>query len=108
MENIDNLMNLAIEDKVFPGGVLLVSKKNSIIFKKAYGYANIFSKQIMTDDTFFDLASLTKPLATTLAVMRLIQQSKLDLEQKIGSILPEFKNTTKENIKIKKSEPCEL
>ena len=55
----------------------------------------------MTDDTFFDLASLTKPLATTLAVIRLIQQSKLELEQKIGSILPEFKKTNKENIKIK-------
>ena len=51
----------------FPGGVLLVAKENVILFHKAYGYANLYTKQPMTRDTIFDLASLTKPLATTLA-----------------------------------------
>jgi len=98
---INDLMRKGVKDKVFPGGVLLVSKNDSIIFFEAYGYANIFSKRLMTKNTIFDLASLTKPLATTLAVMKLIQQGKLDLEQNLGTVLPEFRNTNKKQISIK-------
>jgi len=90
-----------VKDKVFPGGVLLVSKNDSIVFFEAYGYANIFSKRIITKNTVFDLASLTKPLATTLAVMKLIQQGKLDLDQNLGTVLPEFRNTDKKQISIR-------
>ncbi len=98
---INDLMRKGVKDKVFPGGVLLVSKNDSIVFFEAYGYANIFSKRIMTKNTVFDLASLTKPLATTLAVMKLIQQGKLDLEQNLGTVLPEFRNTNKKQIAIR-------
>jgi CubicO group peptidase (beta-lactamase class C family) len=101
MKEVNSLMRHAISERVFPGGVLLVSKEDSIIFFEPYGYADIFSKTIMTRDTVFDLASLTKPLATTLAVIKLIQQDKLDLEQTIGSILPQFKKTDKKQIRIK-------
>lgn len=101
MEQVDKLMRQAVAESVFPGGVLLVSWQDSVIFFKAYGYANIFSRLTMTRDTVFDLASLTKPLATTLAVMNLIQLSKLDLEQNLGSILPRFKKTEKEDITIR-------
>ncbi len=101
MKKIDDLMRNAVCRNVFPGGVLLVSKKESILFFEAYGYANIFSRKIMTRDTIFDLASLTKPLATTLAVISLIQQKKLKLDQYLGTVLPLFKKSDKGNIKIK-------
>jgi CubicO group peptidase (beta-lactamase class C family) len=101
MSQINDLMRKGVKDKVFPGGVLLVSKNDSIVFFEAYGYANIFSKRIMTKNTIFDLASLTKPLATTLAVMKLIQQGKLDLEQNLGTVLPEFRDTDKKQIGIR-------
>lgn len=101
MKQVDTLMRHAISDKVFPGAVLLVARDDSIVFFEAYGYANILSRCKMTIDTIFDLASLTKPLATTLAVMRLIQQRKLGLEQSLESILPYFKKTDKGQIKIK-------
>lgn len=101
MKQVDTLMRHAISDKVFPGAVLLVARDDSIVFFEAYGYANILSRCKMTIDTIFDLASLTKPLATTLAVMRLIQQRKLGLEQRLESILPCFKKTDKGQIKIK-------
>ncbi|MCP4351262.1 MAG: serine hydrolase [Desulfobacterales bacterium] len=101
MEQVDKLMKQALHDSVFPGGALLVSKQGSVVFFEAYGYANIFSKCKMTKDTIFDLASLTKPLATTLAIIMLIQQGKLDIEQSIGHVLPVFKKTEKEQIKIK-------
>ncbi|MBW1944919.1 MAG: serine hydrolase, partial [Deltaproteobacteria bacterium] len=101
MQQVDTLMHKGISDKVFPGAVLLISREDSILFIKAYGYANVFTKRPMAEDTIFDLASLTKPLATTLAIMNLVEGSKLDLEQSLGSVLPKFKKTEKEQIKIK-------
>lgn len=101
LEQVDSLMRHAISEKVFPGAVFLVARNDLIVFFEAYGYANIFSRRKMTIDTIFDLASLTKPLATAIAVMRLIQQGKLGLEQTLESILPCFKKTDKGQIKIK-------
>jgi CubicO group peptidase (beta-lactamase class C family) len=101
MKTADQLMQQALTDNVFPGGVLLVARDDRIVFCEAYGYADIFTKRAMTKDTIFDLASLTKPLATTLAVIMLIQENKLGLEQKLGSILSSFKSTEKDTIKIK-------
>ena len=72
MEAIDKLMRQAIAEEVFPGGVLLVSKKGEILFHEAYGVTNLSRRVPVTPETIFDLASLTKPLATTLAVMRLV------------------------------------
>jgi len=101
MRQVDSLMHQGLSDKVFPGAVLLISRGDSILFIKAYGYANIFTKYPMAEDTIFDLASLTKPLATSLAIMNLVQENKLDLEQSLGSVLLKFKKTEKEQIKIK-------
>jgi CubicO group peptidase (beta-lactamase class C family) len=101
MKHVDTLMRQALSESVFPGGVLLVSRQGSILFYSAYGDANIFTGAPMTRETIFDLASLTKPLATTLAVMKLVQQDKIDLEQELGHVLPEFKNSAKSAIRIK-------
>ena len=100
MKHVNRLMKDAVANHVFPGGVLLVSKDRNIVFFEAYGDANLFSGRKMTKKTVFDLASLTKPLATTLAVMKLIQQSRLTLNDQLGSILHLFKNTDKEKIRI--------
>ncbi len=91
----------ALAENVFPGGVLLVFREGTILFFEAYGYANIFSKRAVTRDTIFDLASVTKPLATTLAVMKLAEQGKLETEQNLGDVLPQFRGTEKAQIKIK-------
>jgi CubicO group peptidase (beta-lactamase class C family) len=90
MKRVDRLMQQAIADRIFPGGVLLVSRDNRIEFFEAYGYADLFSGAPVTRDTIYDLASLTKPLATTLAVMQLIQESRLSLDQPAVSVLPRF------------------
>ncbi len=90
MKRVDCLMHQAIEDRIFPGGVLLVSRDNRIELFEAYGCADLFSGARVTKDTIYDLASLTKPLATTLAVMQLIQESRLGLDQPVVSILPSF------------------
>ncbi|MFQ5444866.1 MAG: serine hydrolase domain-containing protein, partial [Nitrospinales bacterium] len=101
MKSVDTLMTEALLRHVFPGGVLLIAKEGAIRFFKSYGYANLFSKEKMSKETFFDLASLTKPLATTLAVIKLIQQSVISLDLKLTSVLPRFENTEKREITIR-------
>ena len=101
MEAVDILMRQAIADKVFPGGVLLVAKKEEIVFFKAYGFARLSPQTLMTRQTIFDLASLTKPLSTTLAAMRLIQHGLIELEDPLDRILPDFERTAKAGIKLK-------
>ena len=101
MNQVDTLMQQAVSEGVFPGAVLLVSKEGSIVCHNAYGFANLFSRRSMTTQTIFDLASLTKPLATALAVMILIKQCDIGTEQEIGYILTEFKKYKKSTIKIR-------
>ena len=77
MDQVDQLMRQAVARAVFPGAVLLVAFRSEVVFRAAYGQANLFTGEKMTERTIFDLASLTKPLATTLAVMNLVQSGRL-------------------------------
>jgi CubicO group peptidase (beta-lactamase class C family) len=79
---IEDLMLSGVEDGVFPGAVLLIGLEENILLHQAYGYASLVpEKQILRTDSIFDLASLTKPLATTLGIMALIQRGSLSLDQ---------------------------
>lgn len=97
---ISKTMNEAIDQGIFPGAVLLCGLNNQIIFQKAYGMADQFEKKQMTNQSIFDLASLTKPLATTLVISDLIEKNQLALSQPLSSIIDEFKETDKQNITI--------
>lgn len=98
---VDGLMNRAMSEEVFPGAVLLVGGAERVFFKRAFGVANRFTGEPVTLGTVFDLASLTKPLATTLAVMYLIQTGALALETPLGEVLPSFHKTEKHTIQIR-------
>lgn len=100
-ESVHRLMRQAFTDRVFPGGVLLASRAGRVLFHDAYGQANIYTGQEMFVDTVFDLASLTKPLATALAVMKLVQENRLDLDLELGAILPAFQNGPKAAIQLR-------
>lgn len=95
MDKVNELMRRGIADKIFPGAVLLVSKNQDIVFFEAYGTANLFTQRPITRETFFDLASLTKPLTTTLAVMSLVQEGRLTLDQRLAALLPGYSGTDK-------------
>ncbi len=101
MQRVDTRMQQAVTNKVFPGAVLLVSKKDGVELYEAYGVAELGTRRAVTLQTVFDLASLTKPLATTLAVMMLVRQNRLGLEQHLADVLPAFGTTDKAAIKIK-------
>ncbi|KPJ76411.1 MAG: hypothetical protein AMJ54_11830 [Deltaproteobacteria bacterium SG8_13] len=98
---VDSLMHRAIEKGVFPGGVLLAARNGAIEFCEAYGWRNLFTRQAVTTDTIFDLASLTKPLATTPALMLLVQQSKLALDDPIGMHCRWLEGSNKEEISVR-------
>ena len=100
MKTIDNLMRKALSENVFPGAVLLVSQNETLMFFEAYGHANRLTHRVMTRDTVFDLASLTKPLATTLGIFRLIEEKRLTLSCTLSGILPPFRESEKATITI--------
>ena len=81
---VDRLMQAGADEGVFPGAVLWISQQGRLVWHKAYGWADLFARTPASVETVFDLASLTKPLATTLAVMRLVQQGAMDLDQPLS------------------------
>lgn len=86
---IDSLFRQAIDEGVFPGAVLFVSSPDEVIFESAYGNSSVKpSRTGMTSDTIFDLASLTKPLATTVALMLLMRDGKIASHQTLAALLP--------------------
>lgn len=99
-DRIRQEVEAAISKGVFPGAVLLCALDHHIIFHEAFGMADLFENRKMQKHSIFDLASLTKPLATTLAVSKLIEKGKLFPDQKIGTILAEFQNSDKSHITI--------
>ena len=88
---LDDSINLAIEQGRLPGAVLVVGHDGQIVYRKAYGKrALVPGPEAMTADTMFDVASLTKVLATTPSLMRLFEQGKFRLNDKITEYIPEF------------------
>ena len=87
MTSIDDFMASGVSQGVFPGGVLWVARKHRTVFHRAYGRVSLLGSAPVTRDTCFDLASLTKPLATTLAVAALVQSGALFPGQTLGELV---------------------
>lgn len=99
---IDSIVNSAIAAKAMPGCQLLVMHRGRVVLDRCYGslsYAD--SAAPVTKETLYDLASLTKVTATTLAVMKLVDQNKVGLNDKLSRHLPYLKGTDKERITVK-------
>ncbi len=88
MKSLTELLKKGAAEGVYPGAVLLVARNGKIVFFKETGYAGLNPEgQSTRKDTIFDLASLTKPLATTLAIMRLVDKGKIGLDQPLSEII---------------------
>ena len=99
--SVDRLMQQGVTQRIFPGAVLLIAGGGEVLWHRAYGMADLFRARPMEVKTVFDLASLTKPLATALAVMLLIQQGRLTLDRPCGEYLPPFHSAGKERITLR-------
>jgi len=88
---LDSVVDQAVRDAMIPGAVLVVGHDGRIIHRKAYGNrALVPVREPMTVDTIFDVASLTKVVATTPALMKLFEQGKLRLNDPVTAYLPDF------------------
>jgi len=88
---LNQLLDEAVQDKAWPGGVLLASKDGEIFFKKAFGYHTYKKTRETRTSDIFDLASITKVIATTSAIMKLYEEGKIQLDDPVVKYLPEFK-----------------
>ncbi|NIT56536.1 MAG: serine hydrolase, partial [Aliifodinibius sp.] len=100
LRKIDHIMNEAIFDSTFPGGVVTVVKDGNIAYQEGFGYETYEKLNPVKEDAVYDLASLTKVTATTAAVMKLVEEGKLSLDDKIGKFIPAFSEGQKKNITI--------
>jgi len=99
---VDALIEEAIVNKQIPGAVVLIGHKGAVAYQKAYGYrAKEPTSERMTLDTVFDVASLTKVVATAPSVMKLLEQGKFRLNDPIARFIPEFGKNGKQDITIR-------
>lgn len=101
LQRIDELVAAGLTDKKMPGCVVCVGRHGKIAFLKAFGQKQLQPTELpMTTDTLFDMASITKPMATATSIMLLIERGQLRLTDKVAAILPEFAPNGKEPITI--------
>lgn len=92
----------AIQAGRIPGAVILIGSQGKIVYSRAFGLRALKPKKLpMTTDTIFDVASLTKVIATSIAVAQLVEMGKLDLEDPVAKYWPEFKANGKEGITVR-------
>ncbi|ALJ01561.1 beta-N-acetylglucosaminidase [Rufibacter tibetensis] len=99
--SVDAIVAEAIREQATPGAVVLVAKGGKVIFQKAYGSHTYDNTQATQISDIFDVASITKVSATTMAVMNLYDQQKISLDSSFAFYVPSAKNTNKAGIKIR-------
>ncbi|MFB3812544.1 MAG: exo-beta-N-acetylmuramidase NamZ domain-containing protein [Terriglobales bacterium] len=95
-------MNKAVETATPPGAVVIVGHNGKIVYRKAFGWRSLEpQREKMTLDTIFDMASCTKPVATAMSVMRLVQLGQIRLNDPVAKYIPEFAVSGKQDITIR-------
>lgn len=101
LARIDEAVAESIKRKEMPGAVVLVGRKGRIVYRKAFGNRSVEpTTEPMTVDTIFDLASLTKVVATATSVMMLVEQGKVRLGDAVSRYIPEFAQAGKERVTV--------
>lgn len=99
---IDDVVAADIAERKLPGAVVVVGQGDAVHFRKAYGHrALVPAQEPMTLDTVFDLASLTKVVATTTAVMMLVEDGRIRLSDPVAQFIPEFGRYGKDRVTVR-------
>jgi CubicO group peptidase (beta-lactamase class C family) len=103
VERIDSAIAYGIEAGSYPGAVVVVGRSNTVLLAKGYGHFSWSPESRVpdVDSTVWDLASLTKVVATTPAIMRLVDQGSLDLDDPVQTYLPGFRGEGKEVVTVR-------
>ncbi|MGH9970201.1 MAG: exo-beta-N-acetylmuramidase NamZ domain-containing protein [Pyrinomonadaceae bacterium] len=101
LAQMDGVIADSIAKKQLPGAVVLVARRGGIVWRKAYGSRALEpARELMTPDTIFDLASLTKVVATATSIMILVERGKVRLSDPVSHYIPELKDGGRERITI--------
>lgn len=102
LEPIAEVVEKAIQEGQIPGAVVLVGNQEQVLYRRAFGYRSLVpERQVMTEDTIFDVASLTKVVATTTAVMQQVEKGRLRLEDPVAKHWSAFKANGKRYITVR-------
>jgi beta-N-acetylhexosaminidase len=101
LEAVDKVIEQGIKDRAFPGATLAIVKDGVLVYDKAYGSFDydLYSKRVDVN-TMFDLASVTKVISTTSAIMRLVGEGKIKLDDPVVKYFPKFGQHAKEHITL--------
>jgi len=100
LQKIDSIANYAISEQMTPGIQLLVARNGKVIYEKSFGYHTYKKASEVTFKTLYDVASLTKILATLPLLMELVDSGVIGLDSSLGDLLPSYINTNKEAITV--------
>lgn len=101
LSKIDSLAKKGMREKMFPGAQILVARKGKVIYQKNFGFHEYDNGLPVEDSTIYDLASLTKILASLPLVMELVDKNELSLNTKLSEMLPQYKHSNKANVTVK-------
>jgi uncharacterized protein YbbC (DUF1343 family) len=102
LRGIDRLVAEALAGNQLPGCVVVVGRAGGVVYQKAFGARALLpEREAMTLDTVFDLASLTKPMATATSIMALVDRGKIDLDEKVARYWPAFAARGKSAITVR-------
>lgn len=101
LQRIDAIAAEMIREKAAPGCQVLIAKDGQIAFHRAYGHHTYAKKRRQRLENIYDLASVTKVAATTLALMRLVDEGKIDLDQPLSLYLSELRGTNKSSMTVR-------
>lgn len=101
LSKIDAAVEAALKRNDFPGAVVLVVHDNDVVYRKAFGSRALLpEKQPMTPDAIFDMASLTKPVATATSILQLVERGKLSFSDPVAKHWPAFAANGKESVTV--------
>ena len=100
---VDRAALAGIRDGLYPGAVVVIGRRDSILYSRGYGHFtwNPASRVPDADSTLWDIASITKVVATAASAMRLVDQGKLDLDARVGHYLPRFSGGLKNQVTVR-------
>lgn len=99
---VDDLVSTAISEKVFPGSAIMIWKDGNILYEQSYGnYTYDLNSEKVNSETIYDIASLTKVVATTTAAMICLDRKLFSLDDRVIRFIPEFAFNKKENVTIR-------
>lgn len=100
LKDIDAIVEDAISRKAFPGAQVLVARRGAVVYDRVFGYHTYRNEIPVKYDDLYDIASITKIAASVPALMRLIEEGRLDLDRTLGHYLPQLEGTNKYDLNI--------